>query len=79
MAVRLVLEREDGLDPQIGHDLFQMRRGEVGSVVEVEDGMPHTCQSGSPLRQIACRKASAVINAEGAARLTAYPAMALEW
>ncbi|MEU8359763.1 hypothetical protein AB0C27_27465 [Nonomuraea sp. NPDC048882] len=31
------------------------------------------------MRQIACRKASAVLSAEGASRLTAYPAIAREW
>jgi hypothetical protein len=41
--------------------------------------MPHTCQPGSPLRQIACRNASAVVSAEGASRLSAYPAIAREW
>ena len=42
-------------------------------------GMPHTCQPGHGLRQIACRNASAVVSADGAPRLTAYPATAREW
>ena len=42
-------------------------------------GMPHTCQPGQGLRQIACRNASAVVSADGAPRLTAYPATAREW
>jgi len=37
--------------------------------------MPQTCQAGSALRQIACRSARAVCSADGAPRLTAYPAM----
>ena len=41
--------------------------------------MPQTCQPGSLLRQIAWRRARAVCNAEGALRLTAYPAIAREW
>jgi hypothetical protein len=42
-------------------------------------GVPQTCQPGSLLRQIAWRRARAVCNAEGASRLTAYPAIAREW
>ena len=42
-------------------------------------GMPHTCQSGCGLRQIASRNASAVVSADGAPRLTAYPTTAREW
>ena len=42
-------------------------------------GMPHTCQPGQGLRQIAWRNASAVVSADGAPRLTAYPATAREW
>jgi hypothetical protein len=41
--------------------------------------MPHMCQPGQGLRQIAWRNASAVVSAEGALRLTAYPATAREW
>ncbi|MFZ0185337.1 MAG: hypothetical protein WBF20_15100 [Trebonia sp.] len=41
-------------------------------------GMPQTCQDGSALRQIACRSTRAVCSADGAPRLTAYPAMARE-
>ncbi|MFI7295117.1 hypothetical protein [Streptomyces sp. NPDC050121] len=41
-------------------------------------GMPQMCQAGSGLRQIAWRSASAVFSAEGAPRLTAYPAIARE-
>ncbi len=42
-------------------------------------GMPHTCQSGYGLRQMAWRNASAVVRADGVPRLTAYPATAREW
>lgn len=41
-------------------------------------GMPQTYQPGWVLRQIACRSARAVCNADGAPKLTAYPAMARE-
>ena len=63
-----------------GHHLLQVRGGEVRAVVDVERlRMPHTCQPGQGLRQIACRNASAVVSADGAPRLTAYPATAREW
>jgi hypothetical protein len=40
--------------------------------------MPQTGQAESALRQIACRNASEVCSADGAARNTLYPATARE-